>query len=69
MPRRNKRTTLLSHGRLTLDAAPFAKGKEGIRIFGGTRLADGERVAVKVFTLPALPHYYCAAASGGKIAC
>ena len=38
-----------------LDAAPFAKGKEGIRVFGGTRLADGERVAVKVFSLSPLP--------------
>jgi serine/threonine protein kinase len=38
-----------------LDATPFAKGKEGVCVFGATRLADGERVAVKVFPLPPLP--------------
>jgi serine/threonine protein kinase len=38
-----------------LDATPFDKGKEGVSVFGAKRLADGARVAVKVFTLPTLP--------------
>ena len=38
-----------------LDAASFDDGKEGVRVFGATRRADRERVAVKVFPLPPLP--------------
>jgi serine/threonine protein kinase len=38
-----------------LDATSFDDGKEGVRVFGATRRADRERVAVKVFPLPPLP--------------